>query len=71
MAKLMLKSFGCMVGGALLLPLLVLVVVSLDRCVDGRPLDPYSLEVPTREEAAEMLAEPFNTLPPTFGAIFE
>lgn len=71
MAKMMLRGFACMIGGALLLPLLVLVVVSLERCVDGRPLDPYSLELPKREEAAEMLAEPFNTLPPTFGAIFE
>lgn len=71
MARLLLKGFGCMVGGALLLPLLALVVVSLDRCVEGRPLDPYSLELPKREEAAERLAEPFNTLPPTFGAIFE
>lgn len=42
MFKLCLQGVGCVLGSVLLWAAFLLVVVSLDTCVDGERFDPYS-----------------------------
>lgn len=64
MAKLLLQGVGCVLGSVALWVVFIAVVVSLDTCVDGHRIDPYGMEfeLPTKEEAGERLAEPFECL---------
>ena len=66
MVKLLLQGAGCVVGSVALWAVFIAVVASLDTCVDGHRIDPYSMEpgLPSWEEAGERLREPFNSLPP-------
>lgn len=59
MFKLCLQGVGCVLGSVLLWAAFLLVVVSLDTCVDGERFDPYS-----KRPAGGVVG---NSLPPTFG----
>lgn len=60
MMKLCLQGMGCVLGSVLLWAVFLLVVVSLDTCVDGERFDPYS----KRPAAGGGVG---NSLPPSFG----
>jgi len=59
MVKLLLQGVGCVVGSVLLWAAFLLVVVSLDTCVDGERFDPYG-----KRPAVGGVGD---SLPPTFG----